>query len=164
MTTGIKAVVEFIGLVRAHEDIAHHADDCTPEMIREAEEALGLTFPPSYRRFVEELGTCDIGGTEFLGVYRTELGVDRLWGSSYETIDARNQWGMPHALIAVEYDGMGGTIVLDSSQPSVDGEYPVLVWEAGAEARGPMESLAPDFGSYALDVGRRAVQAAQSSP
>ncbi|GHB80458.1 hypothetical protein GCM10010331_79910 [Streptomyces xanthochromogenes] len=163
MTTGVESISEFISLVRSHEDIAHHADDCTPEMISEAEEALGLKFPPSYLLFLKEFGTCDIGGAEFFGVYRTEAGGSQLWGSSYETLDARSQWDMPHSLIAVQHDGMGGTVVLDSAQPSPDGEYPVLVWDAGAKARGTMEFLAADFGTYALDVGRREVQAAQNS-
>lgn len=163
MTAAVEAVDEFIDLVRANEDIANHADGCTPEMITAAENDLGLKFPPSYRRLLEELGTCDIGGTAFLGVYQTKAGGERLWGSSCETLDARGRWGMPHSLIAVEYDGMGGTVVLDSSQPDSDGEYPVLVWDVEAGARGTMEVLAPDFGTYALGEGRRVVQASHDS-
>ncbi|MEV5708887.1 hypothetical protein [Actinoallomurus sp. NPDC052274] len=29
------------------------------------------SFPPSYRHFLAELGSCEVDGTEFLGGYRT---------------------------------------------------------------------------------------------
>lgn len=38
------------------------------ELIAAAEEALGFTFPPTYRRFVSDYGAGGVGGTEIYGV------------------------------------------------------------------------------------------------
>lgn len=149
---GVEAVERMIELVRANDDISNHADGCPPEMVSAAEQQLGAEFPPSYRRLVEEFGTCDIGGQEFLGVYRTRAMGDRLLGSVSETLDARADYGLPPELIVVMYDGTGGMASLDVSQRDENGEAPVVVWGPGGT-----ETLGPDFGSYALAVCERAV-------
>ncbi|WP_285490808.1 hypothetical protein [Amycolatopsis taiwanensis] len=41
-------------------------------------------------------------------------------------------------------------LVMDSSERNEDGEYPVVAWDPGAEARGGAERLGDDFGTYAL--------------
>ncbi len=38
-----------------------------PGLVLAAEEALGVTLPPTYRRFVTELGAGSVGGREFYG-------------------------------------------------------------------------------------------------
>ncbi|MBA9005055.1 SMI1/KNR4 family protein [Thermomonospora cellulosilytica] len=71
-------------------------------------------------------------------------------GTVAETLDAREDKRFPPPLLVFEYDGMGGIISLDSSEQNGDGEYPVVAWDPGAEARGGPERLAEDFGTYAL--------------
>ncbi len=142
----MESVRVLIALVRANEDTAVYGGRCSPESIAMAEEAMGLAFPPSYRKFIEEYGTCDFGSQSFLGMYVID---GELWGSHGATLEAREA-GMPHHLIEVAHDGMGGTIALDASQPDADGEYPVVVWEAPDQP--VLELLAPSFGAYALDV------------
>jgi D-hexose-6-phosphate mutarotase len=64
---------------------------------------------------------------------------------------------MPTDLIVVMFDGMGGLVVLDSSQVDREGEHPVLVWNPGAVDRESMERLGDDFGSFAFALCQRAV-------
>ncbi|MFG2402154.1 SMI1/KNR4 family protein [Streptomyces lydicus] len=113
--------------------------------------------PPSYRRLVEEFGTWDIAGEEFLGVYQTPAMGKKSLGSVTETLDARSQLGMPSNLIVAMFDGMDGMVVLDSSQVNKEGEYPVLVWNPGVVDRESMERLGDDFGSFAFALCQRAV-------
>jgi hypothetical protein len=138
-------------------DIANHADGCDNETIAAAEQQLGSNFPPSYRLVIEQLGTFDIAGEEILGIYQTPAMGSALLGSTIETLEARSRYGMSSHLLVVMYDGMGGSIVLDSSQSDNEGEYPVLVWDPGHTTRESMERLSPDFGHYALDLCQRAV-------
>lgn len=138
MARGCYSSERLIELVRRNEDISSHADGCDVEMIAGAESDLGIKFPPSYRLLVEELGTWDIAGEEFLGVYQSPAMGQELLGSVSETLDARDRYGMPPEPIAVMFDGMGNLIVLDSSQGDRDGEYPVLVWNPGAVVRQDM--------------------------
>ena len=153
----VEASERLIELVRGNGDIANHADGCDAGMIAAAERDLGVALPASYRRLVEEFGTWDIAGQEFLGVYQTPAMGAKLLGSVRETLDARNQYGMPSELIAVAFDGMGGLIVLDSSRVDHEREYPVFVWHPGILDRGGMEKLGSDFGSFAFELCRRAV-------
>jgi len=157
MMSAIEASERLIELVRGSDDIANHADGCDVGTISLAERDLGVTFPPSYRRVIEEFGTWDIAGEEFLGMYQTPVMGQKLLGSVAETQDAYSQYGMPSDLIVVMFDGMGGLIVLDSSQEDQEGEYPVLVWNPGVADRQSMERLGDDFGSFALALCRRAV-------
>lgn len=153
----IEVSERLIELVRGNDDIANHADGCDAGMIAAAERDLGVTFPPSYRRVIEEFGTWNIAGEEFLGVYQTPAMGQKLLGSVTETLDARSQYGMSPDLIVVMFDEMGGLIVLDSSQVDQGGEYPVLVWSPGLTDPQSMERLSDDFGSFALSLCQRAV-------
>jgi hypothetical protein len=159
----VEASQRLIELVRDNDDIANHADGCDPETIAAAEDQLGLAFPPSYRLLVEEFGTWDIAGQEFLGVYRTPAMGEKLLGSVAETLDARTGYGMPSDLVVVMFDGMGGLVVLDASRADGKGEYPVLVWNPGLADRESMERLGESFGPFALDQCRRAVDRWQES-
>ncbi|WP_329320451.1 SMI1/KNR4 family protein [Streptomyces sp. NBC_01262] len=157
MMNAVDASERLIELVRSSDDIANYADGCDAETLAAAEQELGVAFPPSYRRLIEEFGTWDIAGEEFLGVYRTPAMGQRLLGSVTETLDARNRYGMPSSLIAVMFDGMGGLVVLDASERGRDGEHPVLVWHPGSMGDETMERLGEDFSSFALDLCQRAV-------
>ncbi|RSM76166.1 hypothetical protein DL991_23295 [Amycolatopsis sp. WAC 01375] len=155
--SAVEASERLIDLVHANPDLANHADGCDEVAIAAAERALGIPFPPSYRRLIEEFGTWDIAGEEFLGVYRTPASGNELLGSAVETLSARDQYGMPADLIVVMFDGMGGLVVLDSSQVSEVAEFPVRVWTPGVPDRGSMETLDENFGSFAFELCQRAV-------
>lgn len=157
MMNAVEASERLIDLVHGNEDIANHADGCDVEVIAAAERELGVAFPPSYRRLIEEFGTWDIAGEEFIGVYRTPAIGRKLLDSATETLDARSRFGMPGDLIVVMLDGMGGLVVLDSSQPDRKGEYPVCVWNPGVVDSQSMDKLGDDFGSFALRLCQRAV-------
>lgn len=157
MMNAVEASEHLIELVRSNDDIANHADGCDPGKLAAAERDLGMAFPPSYRRLIEEFGAWDIAGEEFLGVYQTPAMGQQVLGSVAETLEARGKYGMPHDLIVVMFDGMGGLIVLDSSQADQEGEYPILVWNPGVLDRESMEKLGDDFGSFAFALCQRAV-------
>ncbi|AZM46617.1 hypothetical protein DMB38_13070 [Streptomyces sp. WAC 06738] len=157
MMNAVEASERLIELVRGNDDISNHADGCDAGRMAAAENDLGVVFPPSYRRLIEEFGTWDIAGEEFLGVYQTPAMGQKLLGSVAETLDARSQYGMPSDLIVAMFDGMGGLVVLDSSQVNQEGEYPVLVWNPGVVDRESLERLGDDFGSFAFALCQRAV-------
>ncbi|MFD7237045.1 SMI1/KNR4 family protein [Streptomyces syringium] len=157
MMIAVEASEKLIDLILANEEIANHAEGCDEEVISAAEREMSIAFPPSYRRLIEKFGTWDIAGEEFLGVYQTPAMGEKVLGSAAETLDARNQYGLPSDLIVAMFDGMGGLIVLDASQPDQQGEYPVLVWNPGSADRESMEKLGDNFGSFALHQCQRAV-------
>lgn len=150
MTSGAEAAEEVIRLVRAHENVAHHVDGCSPEVIARAEAEMGLTFPPSYQRLIEEFGTWEIPPADFPGVYQTPARGDEVLGTPAYTQENRTGLGLPHHFMVVKHDDVWGAVVLDTSQPNQDGEYPVFAWNPGVPDGGLMEKIADNFGEFAL--------------
>lgn len=157
MTRAVEASEQVIALVRDNEDSANHADGCDVGMLDAAEREMGLAFPPSYRRLLEEFGTWEIAGKEFLGVYKSPAGGDALLGTVDQTLEARRQVGLPADLMVVMVDDVWAFVVLDTSQRDQDGEFPVFAWNPGLPDRDSMERVGGDFGSFALEECQRAM-------
>ncbi|MFI7399731.1 SMI1/KNR4 family protein [Streptomyces sp. NPDC049541] len=150
MTSGLQAAEQAIRLMRAHEDIVQHGDGCPAEVIARAEAEMGLVFPPSYRRLIEEFGTWEIPPTEFPGVYKTPALGDKLLGSPAYTLEDREVLGLPHHFLVVMHDDVWEVVVLDTSQPDQAGEYPVYAWNPGVLEGGLMEKVSDNFGEFTL--------------
>ncbi|SDT07067.1 SMI1/KNR4 family protein [Microlunatus soli] len=119
--TAVEAAESLIQLVHEYSRVSTFADGCSDEMLRAAEQQLGVVFPPSYRRVVQEFGTWDIAGLEFLGVYQTPAMGNELLGSVRATRDARASLGLPASMIEVMEDDLG-LVVLDTAALDEDGE------------------------------------------
>jgi antitoxin YobK len=156
--SAMESAGEAIDLIRENSDIANNSGGCSAELLARAESELGVQFPPSYRKLVSDLGTWDIGGEEFLGVYQTRAYGDELLGSVRETIRARLMQGLPGAMIVTMFDGMGGLIVIDTARQDASGESPVLAWTGTIDTPAAVEFLAPDYGSYALRICKNAIR------
>ncbi|NUP23136.1 MAG: SMI1/KNR4 family protein [Streptomyces sp.] len=155
--SSIESVTTLIELLRSNPDSCNWTGGLSSQDISLAEDQLGTSFPPSYRYFLTELGSCEAASAEFLGVYRTPAMGDRLLGTVSETLDAREDARFPSHLLVIQYDGTGGLISLDLSHRDTQGESPVVVWDPGSDARGGPERLADDFGTYALRECTRAL-------
>ncbi|GAA4626389.1 hypothetical protein GCM10023196_034440 [Actinoallomurus vinaceus] len=155
--SGVASVVSLVELLRGNPESCRWTGGLSPADLAGAERKLGASFPPSYRRFLAEVGSCEVDGTDFLGVYRTPAMGDTLLGTVSGTLDARTDPRFPADLLIIQYDGMGGLVCLDLSRRDGAGESPVVVWDPGSADRGGSERLADDFGSYALRQCTRAL-------
>jgi hypothetical protein len=151
--SGVESVRDLVELIRSNPGECNYTGGLSEEDIARAEAEVGVAFPPSYRMFLRVLGSCEAGGAELLGGYRTAALGDRLLGTVSGTIETREDDRFPPELLVIEYDGMGGIVSLDTSQRNADGEYPVVVWDPDRVKR-----LADDFGSYALERCRRGLR------
>lgn len=153
--TALESAENLIALARDADGRINAVAGATPDMIDAAEQQLGLLFPSSYRRVVAELGSWDVAGVDFLGIYQTPAMGDQLLGSVRETLDARTSFGLPASMIVIMLDDLG-LVVLDTSALDDDGEAPVLSWTPD----GRTEHLGDNFGDYALQVCAAAVDRA----
>ncbi len=151
-------VGQFIKIVRDHDGVVNvHEEGCPPELVEEAQDVLGLTFPPSYRHFLEELNGCDIESEEFYGVWRHD-GATEFAGTVFVTLKDREDADMPATMIVLQEDGMGGMYVLDTASLDQDGEGQVVVFlPPWVTAGKPLEVIAPNFGAFALAKTQRAI-------
>ncbi len=155
--TAVDDVRRFITLVRDYDE-ANYGPPPDPALIQEAERRLGVRFPPSFRIFLTELGSCDVAGQEFYGVWVNEATPDVLRGAVEETLDARRETGLPEPYVVFYADGMGGHFVLDTSKAGPDGEAPVFVWVGGlSQAGDELEFISGNFGSCALTLATNAL-------
>ncbi|HKE48823.1 MAG TPA: SMI1/KNR4 family protein [Rhodanobacteraceae bacterium] len=117
------------------------------EWILAAEERLSLRFPPTYRRFLKELGSGGIRSEEFYGITRNNFDVGTVPNGIWLTLDERKT-GLPSCLVLVQDTGDGNWYAIDTSQANAQGESPVVFVDISGR---PHETVAEDFGRFFLD-------------
>ena len=121
--------------------------------ISAAEEALGCTFPPSYRTFLRTFG--GIALPTHLGIVHDFVGVTPTAEAAGDvvarTLQARVERQLGEHLVVV---GMGAQyqewFCLDVSKPHANGEYPVLLFDARDNALD--QQFYDDFGQMLEEV------------
>jgi antitoxin YobK len=118
-------------------------------LVTAAEAALGVSLPPTYRRFIAELGAGSFGRSEFYGAIDENFDTSSVPDAIWLTLDERRGFGLPRHLVIVGDTGMGGFYVLDTARTDADDECPVAVWVGGQSRDSEtLEVVAPDFGSF----------------
>jgi SMI1/KNR4 family protein SUKH-1 len=149
---------------RVRRRLSEHDSSCTiagpaPESaINAAEEALGVTFPPSYRTFLRTFGGIAI--PKHLGIVHDFMGVAADTNRAAEqpagdvvhrTLSARAERKLAEHLVVV---GMGAQdqewFCLDASRPTASGEYPILLYDARDNALD--QQFYEDFGQMLQEV------------
>jgi len=144
--------------LREHESPCEIAGPVPEAAISAAEEALGVTFPPSYRTFLRTFGGIAIPAHlgvvhHFVGVASPAPGPE---GSAQDdvvgrTLAARAERKLGDHLVVV---GMGAQFqewfCLDVSRPTPNGEYPVLLFDARDNALD--QQFYDDFGQMLEEV------------
>ena len=134
--------VRAAALIGEHEDIADFAGPRPPALIERAEQAVGVTFPPTYRRFLLEYGAGNFGGTEIYGVIDDDFHDSSVPDAIWHNLTSRRE-----GLFTFYAVGEGTDFCLDTTSTGADGEMAVVAVDASGEAK---QQLAPDFGSAFL--------------
>jgi antitoxin YobK len=118
----------------------------TEDQVVYAEQALGVEFPPTYRRFVRRLGSGGIFGEEFYGVVSGAFGNDGVPNAVWVTLNDRRLSNLPDSLVIIGATGDGGSYAIDLSEQYADGESPVVEWSYDSP---PFKRIvADDFGVF----------------
>lgn len=143
----------FFSLVDEHEDEADFVGSRSEDLVAAAEAALGLSFPPTYRRFVAEMGAGDIAGQEFYGVITEEFVSSSVPNGIWLTLKARGEWGLPDSMVVVGFDGGVDYYVIDTAKAADGREPPVEIWRPGiSTADDQLAQVALDFGGFVLQL------------
>lgn len=92
------------------------------ELVQKAEEALGLKFPPTYRRFLREFGCGDIGGKEFYGITDGNFESSSVPNAIWLTLNERKNGSLPDNYIIIYSDGFGNYCAIDANSKSEGNE------------------------------------------
>ncbi len=148
-------------LLRAFEIIETHsaeADFDGPKdegLVKAAELALGLDFPPTYRLFLSRYGTGAIFGQEIYGLIGPDFINSGIPDAIWLTLKKRKD-GLRRDVVVIYELGDGTYAGLDCSVRGLDRENPVIAWIPGFDDR--QEQWAADFGEFLLEMlqpGRR---------
>ena len=142
----------------AQSDVADFHGAKSEELICQAEEALGIHFPPTYRAFVSHLGCGGIRGYEFYGVIDENFENSGIPNAVWLTLRDRTDCGLPKSFIPICDTGLGGYYVIDVSQVNADGDCPVIEYWPGAPEPTGKEVVAHDFGEFFYDRVRDAIE------
>ena len=123
-----------------------------------AETKLGISFPPTYKKFLLNLGCGDIAGEEFYGVIHDDFENSGIPDAIWMTIEARRKWGLPESMIVIYFDGLESYYVIDTVVKDENGESAIYLWIPGRSKAGDkLEKIADDFGEFMLVKVREAL-------
>jgi hypothetical protein len=119
-----------------------------PELtICQAEKALGVRFPPSYRTFLALYGAGFWAGWEIAGLFdQPDTSAPPYWQHvvTWTLRQRRGPHGLPPQYVAVSHDGMADTFLLDTG--ATERESPVVVLGPGRD----FLVAAPDFNAFVV--------------
>lgn len=137
-------------LIATYENEGRFSGEKDDELITKAEAALGLAFPPTYRRFLKEYGCGGMAGEEFFGLIDDDFINSTVPDAIWLTLDERKT-GLPESMIVIHAVGDGTYFVLDTDKKNDVGECPVVAWTPGLSSPGDeVEKIADDFGEFLL--------------
>ena len=121
-------------------------------LVAKAESALGVTFPPSFRCFLLEMGCGDINGLEVFGLVDENFENSTVPNSIWLTLKKRRTIGLDPAYIVIAEGGDGTFHGLDTRQVGPDREATVVLLSVNGKNSG---KVADSFGEYLLEEVRR---------
>lgn len=150
-----------VALMDQSPSLQHFVGRRDEALVRKAEEALGLRFPPSYREFVLTFGAGSFGGTEIYGVIREEFQNSMVPNGVWLTLKYRETYGMPKPFILICDDDLGSYFAIDTRQVDDQGESPVVILPARIDETAGEQELevdTPDFGSFLLKMVKEEIE------
>ena len=131
-----------------HSRWMHFAGPQPAQVIARAEVTLGVTFPPTYRTFLETLGAGSFGSLEIYGIIGDNFDTGSVPNGIWCTLEERRSSELPTPFVIIGSDGEGGWICLVCNN-EVGKEAPVINYVPGEM---PSEDdwllVARDFGDY----------------
>lgn len=129
------------------------AGPASDQAIREAEEALGVVFPKTYRAFLARYGAVMGNGFEIAGLFVSDDAAPPMWCDIVEgTKQTRRAVGgrLPQALLPISGDGMDQTYYIDA----VGGDdCPVIAYGPGCDG----EQIAGSFDEFVVKLASGAL-------
>ena len=98
------------------------------DIINKTENILGVKYPKSYRKFVENYGCGDIFGIEIFGIISDPItDTQAIPNSLWITNEFKNK-GLPKGYVIISETGDGSYYVINTNIKNKDNESPIYIW------------------------------------
>ncbi len=138
-----------IAIMNANSTRRHFAGPRDLETIAAAESALGRSFPPTYRAFLQQLGAGNFGAFEVYGITSNNFESAKVPNGIWLTLRERRSGVLPDNLLIIGDTGDGAYYCIELIR---DQEARVVVFCPGIRIANqhPYEVVASDFGEFLL--------------
>src|SRR5438045_2352950 len=144
-------------IIDANLDLAEFAGPVPYEELWVAQQELGVTFPDSYKEFLQKYGAGSFGGEPIYGLGVPDTGLPNvIWAT--ESIRTSDDF-FPADLVVIQDTGQGDLLCLATSRIGEDNECPVIQWIPEMSFDEQMfEVIHRTFAHFLLAVARRALR------
>jgi hypothetical protein len=133
-------------LIAGNPELADFVGPRDEDLVRAAEAALGVEFPPSYRRFLRDFGAGSFGGQEIYGVIDADFESSGVPDAVWNTLGLRDDGDIPPDLVAIYATGDGEQLCVRSGTS----DTPMLAIRPGSGEE--PETVASDFGAWLKEI------------
>ncbi len=140
-------------IIQANEDMADFIGERTNELIKLAEEKLGVKFTGLYLDYLQTFGAGNFGAQEIYGIINDDFENSSVPDAIWYTLTERNEINLPNNLLVIYDTGSDELFYLDFTQLDEKGEPKVVSFVPGIDLeRQRYEIIAQDFGDFLLDL------------
>ncbi|MGG2091467.1 SMI1/KNR4 family protein [Bacillus sp. S13(2024)] len=147
-----------ITLMAEYEDECDFVGERSEDVVKKAEQALGLRFSNMYRDFVKRYGAGNFGGEEIYGVIGEDFENSSVPDAIWVTLTERKESNLPQNVLVITDTGMGEWYCLDFNQCNAEGEPLVITYDSGLEPdEQKYDRIANNFGDFLLALVKEEV-------
>lgn len=140
-----------VELIEQHFDLGDFVQNITEELVKQAEEKLGLSFPTLYKNFLLNYGAGNFGSEEIYGILKDDFEHSGIPDAVWFTLKQRKEINLPHNLIIIYHTGGEEMFCLDVSKITESNESPIVTYAIGIDPEyQTYEIVAKDFGEFLL--------------
>jgi antitoxin YobK len=136
------------GLREANRGRSRFVGPRSNELVHLAESTLSFQFPPTYRRFLLELGAGNFGPAEFYGIIDDDFENSSVPDGVWFTLSERRERRLSSDLMVIGDTGTGSLYCLETRRDGSEGA--VVVVDPGGDPLA-REIVAIDFGVFFLN-------------
>lgn len=140
-------------IIHDNEDLADFIGGRSNELIKLAEEKLGVKFTGLYLDYLQTFGVGNFGAQEIYGIINDKFENSSVPDAIWYTLTERKEINLPNNLLVIYDTGSDELFCLDFNQLDEKGEPKVVSFVPGIDLESQSyEVIANDFGDFLLDL------------
>lgn len=140
-------------IILTNEEMADFVGECSTELIKMAEEKIGLRFSGLYLDYLLTFGAGNFGTQEIYGIINNDFEHSSVPDAIWYTLTERREINLPKNLLVIYDTGSDELFCLDFNKQDINGEPEVVSFVPGVELKyQEYNVVANDFGDFLLDL------------